>query len=111
MSHEHPVSLEHVAKTVDTHGEMLQHHDKILRGDASAYPPQPGMMHVLQGMVTTIQELNKGHNSHTDRIETIEMNDVKRVAWVKGAWWVIAGMGALIGFLLTEALHWVTKPH
>lgn len=111
MSHEHPISLEHVAKTVDTHGTMLEHHEKILKGDASAYPPQPGVMHVLRGMVETIGELKQGHDKHEDRLEGIELNDVKRVAWVKGAWWVIAGGGALIGFLATEALHWLAKPH
>lgn len=111
MSHEQPVNLEHVAKTVDTHGAMLEHHEKILKGDSSAYPPRPGVMQVLQGMVDTIGEFKQGHDNHEQRIETIELNDVKRVSWAKGAWWVIAGAGALIGFLATEALHWLVKLH
>lgn len=111
MSHEHPVSLEHLAKTVDTHGATLEHHSKILQGDSTAYPPRPGVMQVLQGMVSTIEEINKTQDKHEERIETIEINDVKRVAWLKGAWWVIGGGGALVGFLLTELLHWLTKVH
>lgn len=111
MSHEHPVSLEHVAKTVDTHGTILEHHEKILKGDATAYPARPGMMQVLQGMVDTLGELKQINSQHDTRIETIETNDIKRVAWVKGAWWVIAGGGALVGFLATEGLHWLAKAH
>lgn len=108
MNPEHQVSLEHVAKTVDTHSGEIAHINNILKGDSTAYPPRPGMMHVLQGMLEKIEDLNKNQDNHKDRLQTIETNDLKRVNWLKGAWWAIGIFGALVGFLFREILHWIS---
>lgn len=81
-------------------------HDRLFRGDLDTDPPRPGLQQVLTEIYNAMHDEESGNKALHKRTTMLEKEDTKRVAWVLGVKWVVAGLVALIGFALGLAVAW-----
>lgn len=92
---------------------ISEKHSLILKGDSEKYPPEPGVMTVLKQMSDLLTHPESGNAALYHSVRTIKEQDMKRVAFIGGARWVMVALigiaSALIGMAAEGHFHLFVK--
>lgn len=87
---------ERIHKLEKGHSDIVS----LIVGDSFAQPEIVGLKQLLAKMYEKMNDGERGNDALHTRMKSTEERDKERVAWIRGAKWVIGLLGAALAYLI-----------